>query len=128
MAKSSKTKTDEVKFFDSDTVSCIANLSLISEEEKDQLNTSAPAPVFNTSAQGRKLLHLIRREKPYLENRLEPADLERTIFVRGRNTNERNASQSGAFLLFGKDAVLAETGHDTLDLERVTIRKQAGNS
>lgn len=104
------TKSREVRFFDSDTVGCIANLSLMTEAEKDALDTSAKPRAFNKLEECKKLLHFIRREKPYFEARIEPADLERIMFVRGRSTNERITSQSGAFLLFGKDSVLPETG------------------
>ncbi|MGO7968627.1 hypothetical protein ACC720_35010 [Rhizobium ruizarguesonis] len=35
------TKTREVRFFDSDTVSCIANLALMTEVEEEALDTTA---------------------------------------------------------------------------------------
>jgi len=118
------TKTAEVRFFDSDTVSCIANISLLTDVEKDRLDTRADMETFNASRECKKLLHFIRREKPYFEDRIIPPDLERITFVRGRNTNERITSQSGAFLLFGKDSVLPETGYSSLNVTRITIRNK----
>ena len=118
------TKTAEVYFFDSDTVSCIANLSLLTDEEKNRMSTSSAMEAFNGTEECKKLLHFIRREKPYFEGRIAPADLERMVFVRGRNTNERITSQSGAFLMFGKDSVLPETGQSGLDIQRVTVRNK----
>ncbi|WP_245495450.1 FRG domain-containing protein [Rhizobium ruizarguesonis] len=118
------TKTREVRFFDSDTVSCIANLALMTEAEKEALDTTAKARAFNKTDECKKLLHFIRREKPYFEARIEPTDLERIMFVRGRSTNERITSQSGAFLLFGKDSVLPETGYSSLNVQRMTIRNK----
>ncbi|MCL0013403.1 hypothetical protein MKU80_020530, partial [Providencia rettgeri] len=56
----------------------------------------------------RKLLHYIKDEKPYFENIIVPSDLERIIFVKGRVSNERISSQSGAFLLFGNNAVFPD--------------------
>ncbi|QDC39015.1 FRG domain-containing protein [Sphingobium fuliginis] len=120
-----RTQTELVKFFDSDTVSCISNLSLLSGYEQDGLDTSLELNGLNGLPSCKKLLHFIRREKPYFESRIDPADLDKILFVRGRNTNERVISQSGAFLLFGKDAVLPETGHSTLQLERIKIQNKA---
>ena len=118
------TKTSDVHFFDSDTVSCIANICLLTSEEKDRMNTKSPIQAFNETADCKKLLHFIRREKPYFEPRIVPSDLERIVFVRARNTNERITSQSGAFLLFGKDSILPETGHSSLNIKRVTIKQK----
>ncbi|MCL7997937.1 FRG domain-containing protein [Brucella sp. 21LCYQ03] len=119
------TKSENVMFFDSDTVSCVANLCLMSEGDQDALDTSQDKTAFNVTPACQKLLHFIRREKPYFENRIDPADLDRILFVRGRNTNARIISQSGAFLIFGKDAVLPETGHSSLNLHRITVRDKA---
>jgi hypothetical protein len=35
-------------------------------------------------------------------------------------------SQSGAFLLFGKDAILPETGHSNIEVSRIRIRNKVG--
>lgn len=118
------TPSSNVKFFDSDTVSCIANLALMEDEAKNQLNTNLKEEDFNALPQAERLLHLIRREKPYFNPRIKPKDLERIIFVRGRNIHERISSQSGAFLIFGKDSVLPETGHSALEIRRIIVRKK----
>jgi hypothetical protein len=118
------TKSENVLFFDSDTVSCVSNLCLMSETDQNGLNTSLDKMAFNGTAACQKLLHFIRREKPYFEDRIIPPDLDRILFVRGRNTNARIISQSGAFLLFGKDAVLPETGHSSLNLRRIVVRNK----
>ncbi|RVI63908.1 FRG domain-containing protein [Sinorhizobium meliloti] len=119
------TKKSDVLFFDSDTVSCIANLCLLTDEEKNRMNTASPMDTFNQTVECKKLLHFIRREKPYFEDRIVPSDLEKIVFVRGRNTNERITSQSGAFLMFGKDSVLPETGYSSLNVTRIAIRQKA---
>lgn len=119
------TKKSDVLFFDSDTVSCIANICLLTDEEKNRMETGSSIEVFNETAECKKLVHFIRREKPYFEPRIVPPDLERIVFVRGRNTNERITSQSGAFLLFGKDSILPETGYSSLNVRRITVRNKA---
>ncbi|MFC0013300.1 FRG domain-containing protein [Devosia nitrariae] len=116
-----RTPASKVRFFDSDTVSCIANLAWLSEDEKNGLDTKLDRDEFNKRELAKKLLHFIKREKPYFEGKIVPADLDQIVFVRGRNTNERIISQSGAFLLFGKEAILPETGLSELQIERIRI-------
>ena len=116
-----RTPRSNVRFFDSDTVSCIANLAWLSEEEKNRLDTKLDRDEFNRLDLAEKLLHFIKREKPYFEGRIVPSDLDQIAFVRGRNTNERIISQSGAFLLFGKESILPETGLSELQIERIRI-------
>lgn len=118
------TRSENVAFFDSDTVSCVANLCLMSASDQEALDTDLDIADFNETTACRKLLHFIRREKPYFESRIEPEDLTRILFVRGRNTNARIISQSGAFLLFGKDAILPETGQSSLNVKRVIVRNK----
>ncbi|HDU2969316.1 TPA: hypothetical protein RFJ62_005145, partial [Klebsiella pneumoniae subsp. pneumoniae] len=58
-----------------------------------------------------------------------PSDLERIIFVKGRVSNERISSQSGAFLLFGNNAVfpdlvsndISELTHE-FEIEKLVIK------
>lgn len=114
----------DVLHFDSDRVSCISNLCLMKEEEKDRMDLGLSRNEFNQTADAIKLLNFIKREKPYFENRIEPSDLQKIVFVRARNTHERMVSQSGAFLLFGKDAILPETGHSSISVSRVRVRQK----
>ena len=118
------TKKSDVKFYDSDTVSCIANLALLSDEHKARMNTNLGVTELNATTECERLLHSIRDEKPYFQSKIVSKDLERIVFVRGRNSNSRISSQSGAFLLFGRDAILPETGHSSLKIRRLTIRRK----
>ncbi|WP_165971862.1 FRG domain-containing protein [Pantoea ananatis] len=120
-------RTRDVKFYNSDTVSCIANLSLLDTYEKNQVTD-----IINPKLVGRpssietkkKLLHFIRSEKPYFEDRLNKEHLRSIFFVRGRISNDRINSQSGAFLLFGHDAVLPDTGHSDLIVHSVKVKNK----
>lgn len=116
-----RTQSTDVLHFDSDRVSCIANLSLMKEEEKNAMDLKMHKDAFNADPVTSKLLHFIKREKPYFEPRIEPLDLTKIFFVRARNTHERMISQSGAFLLFGKDAIMPETGYGNLRVSSVRI-------
>jgi hypothetical protein len=45
--------------------------------------------------------------------------------VKAKRTNTRIKSQSGAFLLFGHEAVLPESGQEGIEIARVTIVNKA---
>ncbi|MEI9421212.1 FRG domain-containing protein [Mesorhizobium sp. Cs1299R1N1] len=119
-----RARSADVLGFDSDRVSCISNLCLMKDEEKNAMDLTMSQAEFNLDPIVQKLLHFIKREKPYFEGRIKPADLQKIVFVRARKTHERMISQSGAFLLFGKDAILPETGHSSLEVSRIRVRQK----
>ena len=114
-------KQDQMKFFDSDTVSCIANLAQLSQSDKKAISFAGSNDQFNGQDPIRKLLHFIKEEKPYFRDAIVPSDLKRIICVRGKLNNTRIVSQSGAFLIFGLDASLPETGNTDIEIERMTM-------
>lgn len=117
-------QADDIKFYNSDTVSCITNLSLLSMEDKNNIISETDIPIDHRnkkSTEMKRLIHFIRSEKPYFEDAIRPGDLSRILFVRGRIANQRISSQSGAFLLFGHEAVLPDTGHSGLKVDRIYI-------
>ena len=67
------------------------------------------------------LIHFIKEEKPFLLDRIEPNDLKKIICVKGRMTNSRITSQSGAFLLFGHNSTLPESGTEEIIITRIGI-------
>ncbi len=71
-----------------------------------------------------KLVDHIQAEKSYFKGNIKLHDLRKILFMRGRINNERIQSQSGAFLLFGHDAVLPETTED-FPLDRVEVVNKA---
>lgn len=93
----------DVKYFDSDVASCIANLARLPQTEKEFIKFKENE--FNEQPPIRRLVHLIREEKPFFEPVIIPNDLRKIICVKGKQSNDRISSQSGAFLLFGIDAV-----------------------
>lgn len=117
-----KIRRDEIKFFDSDTASCIANLARLPGNDKVAIDFTLADTQFNESLQITRLLHFIREEKSYFLPRILPSDLKRIICVKGRMTNNRISSQSGAFLLFGLNATLPEAGNADIAIERITIK------
>jgi hypothetical protein len=122
---------NEQKFFSSDAVSCKANLSQLTEFEREQIileEGEAVKEVFkkakvpggllyrknkdpekyaelilalNKKPTMRRLVQFIKEEKPYFENVIDPSDLRRIVAVIPKKNNARISAQSGAFLIFG---------------------------
>ncbi len=117
----------QIKYFDSDTASCVANLTHLPPEAKDAIDfASNNVKEFNKHPQVKRLLHFIKAEKPFFESRLNPRDLRSVICVKGKHTNSRIAFQSGAFLLFGHDATLDEDGTDDITVTRIPVGNKEG--
>ncbi|HCN6343374.1 TPA: FRG domain-containing protein, partial [Escherichia coli] len=115
------TNRKKIKYFDSDTVSCIANLSLLSYEELEKLSSiDARKGNMELLELTDKLADLIQNEKSYFRNRISPDDLKKVVFLKAKINNERIQSQAGAFLLFGLDPILPETDAE-FPLNRVEI-------
>jgi hypothetical protein len=113
---------EQIKYFDSDTASCIANLTRLPKSSKDSLDfSSLDVKKFNKLTPVKQLLHFIKEEKPFFEARLEPKHLKSIVCVKGKHTNSRIAFQSGAFLLFGHDSTLDEGGTSEISVQRISV-------
>ncbi|MEL7941689.1 FRG domain-containing protein [Pseudomonas delhiensis] len=113
---------NQIKYFDSDTASCIANLTRVSKESKGLIDFgSNDVRKFNKQKPIKQLLHFIKEEKPFFEGRLDPRHLRSVICVKGKHTNSRIAFQSGAFLLFGDEATLDEGGTPEIAVNRIAV-------
>jgi hypothetical protein len=116
-------KRKDIKYFDSDVASCIANLARLPQTEKDEIKFDEEG--FNDQPAIKRLLHFIREEKPFFEPGIFPNDLRKIICVKGKKSNDRISSQSGAFLLFGLDAVLDESGTPDIEVSRTITNKKS---
>ena len=84
---------NDIKFYNSDTVSVISNLA--------QLNNDFDIKSSTKSDDYReKFIHIIKNEKPYFLDKIDIKDLTRVICVQPKQDNKRIIKQSGAFLLF----------------------------
>ena len=96
-----KVPKDDIKYYDSDTVSIIANIakrpSNFSVEKIRHLKMNE----FNDQDDLCYLLHEIKEEKSYFQNIINPSDIERVVAVKVKQNNNRIIKQSGAFLIFG---------------------------
>lgn len=118
--------SEQIKYFDSDTASCIANLTRLSKEAKYSIDySSLDIRKFNKQLAVKQLLHFIKEEKPFFEGRIEPEHLRSVICVKGKHTNSRISFQSGAFLLFGQDAALEESGSPEISVTRIGIKNKS---
>lgn len=93
----------EIKYFDSDTVSVLSNISRRPAEFS--IDSNLEIEEFNLQKEIRYLLHEIKKEKPYFEPSINPKDLESVVCVKPKLDNARIIKQDGAFLLFGMNKI-----------------------
>jgi hypothetical protein len=117
-----RVRSDTIKYYNSDKVSCIANLSNLTFSQKNEMDLLLDTLDFNETEVAKKLLHHIKAEKGFFEGRIIPDDLGSIVCVKAKRTNTRIRSQAGAFLLFGQDAELPELGQDGIDVARITVQ------
>lgn len=100
------------KYYDSDSVSCIANLANMTSEEKDriyqyveslkgEISSAANIRKFNKNPVVERLLQFIRAEKSFFQPIMDPIDLFVPYYVHPKMSNRRILAQSGAFILYG---------------------------
>lgn len=95
-------KENEIKYFDSDTVSVIANISRrpISFSIK-HIDEKCNRDNFNEEEVIEYLLHEIRAEKPHFSPAINREHLEMVFCVKPKLDNPRIIRQEGAFFIFG---------------------------
>lgn len=121
----SEQERGKLRYSDSDSVSCISNLARLASAEKRDINTSLRKKQFNATWPITRLHHFIKEEKPYFTNVIVPSDLRSIVCVRPRMSNQRISAQAGAFLLFGLDAELPETGSSEYQVNRISINAKS---
>lgn len=100
------------KYYDSDSVSCIANLANMTKEEKDEiikLRRNAPklphikkhVESVNSNEVIKRLNQFIKSEKPYFLPIIRLIDLFKPYYVHPKMSNRRILSQSGGFIIHG---------------------------
>lgn len=117
-----KVNENLVKYYDSDTVSCLANLSRLKPEHKRQLRRAIkrPGDIYEQTSM-KRLMHFIRSEKPAFLEEIMLHELVSAFLVKPKQNNRRITAQSGAFFLLGLTENLPEGGMDGITIERITI-------
>ena len=108
-----------VKPYNSDAISIIANFARLSRRHQDVLLGKRQDGFgdgiyydFEYLEPLRILYQLIRQEKPYFDERIDPRDLYRVFVVEPQQSSERIRAQAGAFLVsafherFERDKIL----------------------
>ena len=115
------------KYFDSDAVSCKANLSNLTSNEKDTIaNSSARTIVeFNQLKPVRRLVQFIKSEKPCFLSEIVRTDLHKPYLVIPKMRNRRIIAQHGAFIIFGLDRELGPTYSRDIKARRIVVAKEA---
>lgn len=121
---------DDVKYFDSDTVSVIANLSRRPADFKvppvdNALDLDGQITAFNETKEIKLLLHDVKQDKPHFEPIIQPAHLGKVVCVKPLLDNPRIIRQEGAFLLFGIDKEKGSLAsmRGSLDIEKIVVSK-----
>lgn len=126
------------KYFDSDAVSCLCALSLLTEGEKkaikdntilalkaaDKSNwmvSGVELEAFNQTPEVQKLVQLIRHEKSDFRPIVQPVDLVKPVAVTPRKHHRRIIAQNGAFIVFGLATKPNKTNMNHIDYEVVHI-------
>lgn len=99
------------KYYDSDAVSCLANLANLTTAEKNEINRlrgslrgkslTERRKAFNGEEVVERLHQFIRAEKPYFLPIINPIDLFKPYYVHPKMSNRRIVAQSGAFIIHG---------------------------
>jgi len=100
------------KYYDSDAVSCIANLANLTKKEKDDIvgiradrikgsTKKKEIERANNEETYQRLHQFIREEKPYFLPIIDPIDLFKPYYVHTKMSNRRILSQSGGFIIHG---------------------------
>lgn len=89
-----------IKTFRSDAISVIANFAKLNQGEKNVL-VGIPGQNFPYPEVLGRLYHLIRHEKPYFQEGINPIDFFRVFVIEPQQSFDRIRVQSGAFLISG---------------------------
>lgn len=98
--------TDEhtIKYPQSDTVSILSSLPLLSRKEQEKIKDLANDKSISVNVFNRKievLIQEIRLEKPAFQKRIIKGDLLNSYIVRALKANNRIIKQDGAFIICG---------------------------
>lgn len=115
---------ERIKYYDSDSVSILANMSNLSKEDKGELRplfrSKLPtADKLHSTNAVKRLMHFIRAEKPHVTPNIEPRHLTQTIFVQPKLNNRSILAQNGAFALVGLKHIPSSSGG--FSLTRIAI-------
>lgn len=115
---------DRQRYYDSDRVSCMANIANLTKKQKEELAscamTTSSVIEFNKQPVVDTLVFHIGMEKAHFRNVVNPDDLLRPIYVKPKMSNKRIIAQAGAFMLWGVNVDASRVG-ERLRQDRIWI-------
>lgn len=121
------TRKTRVKYYDSDTVTLLANLCHLSHRQKQRIKTLLDEEVeddeFNNADIVNDLLYYIRLEKPNFRAMINPKDLVSMFIVKPKQNNRRIIAQQGGFVIFGIEQELDQVLDPYLNIQAIPISK-----
>ena len=107
-----KTSKQKHRYFDSDTISLLANLAFLNRSEKEGLLEFAKENVKSDVKSERieqfkeckpldRLIQTLKAEKSHFRAEVDPWDLVIVVSVTPKKSHERIKAQDGQFLIFG---------------------------
>ena len=118
---------NKFKYYDSDTVHCLANLANLTSKEKKAIEKCKnDADLKERGSAGQRLVDFIRQHRPNFAPRIKLADLYNVYLVSPKLNNPRIHAQDGAFLIFGMKEGLgkAKRAASGLKIKRYRIDKK----
>ncbi|MEW6576193.1 MAG: FRG domain-containing protein [Pseudomonadota bacterium] len=114
---------ERCKFYDSDVVSCMANLANLSLDERQSLVDTKASTIaeFRELKASDRLVQFIKAEKPYFRPNIKKIDLFKPVIVTAKRANQRMAAQSGSFILYGLPAGNAPDYKKSIRVEKIVI-------
>lgn len=111
------------RYFDSDRVSCMANLANLTVDEKKEMAEAykLDRTAFNKEPIVKRLAWFVRIEKPHFEMNIDPQHLKQPVFVRPKMSNRRIIAQSGAFLIYGARRLRTQDVDTDLRVSRAIV-------
>jgi hypothetical protein len=111
------------RYYDSDRVSCMANLANLTVDEKKAMGRAynLDQDEFNEEPVVQRLLWFVRIEKPHFEAKIDPKHLKQPVFVKPKMNNRRIIAQSGAFLIYGARRLSSKEVDTDLRLSRAIV-------
>ena len=105
---------DRQRYYDSDRVSCMANIANLTKKQKEEIASCAMMASsvieFNKQPVVDALVFHIGMEKAHFRNVIIPEDLLLPIYVKPKMSNKRIIAQAGAFILWGVNVDASKTG------------------
>ena len=115
------------RYYDSDRVSCMANIANLKKSQQDALLSNAGKDMtieeFNETPEADMLVYYVGHEKPNFRPIINPKDLLMPVYVRPKMSNKRIIAQSGAFLLYATNN-RTTNGEKGIKADRVWIHEE----